>query len=73
MPAGSVPPRHKRLFETEEEAMAYAAELAPRLSSIEPVAAISQMTLAAALERYFETQGAEEVALGRRTNESPRT
>jgi len=55
LPAGSTPPRIRRLFDSEEEATAAAAEIAPRLSSLEPVRD-QHMTLAQAFTRYFEAK-----------------
>jgi integrase len=55
LPAGSSPARIRKMFETEEEAHAFAAELAPRLSSVEPIRDQS-LTLGQAFERYFESK-----------------
>ena len=52
-PLGSVVARTRRLFATEEEALRYAAQVAPRLDAAAPPAQDSAITLAAAFERYF--------------------
>jgi integrase len=55
-PPGSVPPRVRRLFATEEEALRHAAQVAPRLDAGTPPAHNTTMTLAAAFERYFKAK-----------------
>ena len=55
-PPGSVPPRVRRLFATEEEALRHAAQVAPRLDAGTPPPHDRAMTLAAAFERYFKAK-----------------
>lgn len=55
-PPGSVPPRVRRLFATEEEALRHAAQVAPRLDAGTPPPDHRAMTLGAAFERYFKAK-----------------
>jgi len=52
-PPGSTYARTRRLFDTEEEALAYATLMAPRLGDAAPPVTDQTMTLGAAFERYF--------------------
>jgi integrase len=53
-PPGSVPPRVRRLFDSEEAALRYAAQVAPRLDAAAPPVRDAAMTLGAAFDRYLE-------------------
>jgi integrase len=55
MPPGSIPARTRNLYDTEEAATTAAAELAPRLSSLEPVRD-QHLTLAQAFDRYYQAK-----------------
>src|SRR5258705_2019823 len=55
-PPGSVPPRVRRVFATEEEALRHAAQVAPRLDAAAPPVKDAAMTLAAAFERYLQAK-----------------
>jgi integrase len=55
-PRGSPFRRTRRLFGSEEEALKYAAEIAPRLDAVAPPVKDQTMTLGAAFELYFEAK-----------------
>jgi integrase len=56
-PPGSTPTRERRLFETEEAALAYAATVRPKLEAEALPVRDQSMTLRAAFERYFQVKG----------------
>jgi len=55
-PPGSNPARSRTLFDSEEAALAYAAELAPRLGRTAPPVRDQNMTLGQAFTRFFEAK-----------------
>jgi integrase len=69
-PPASVPPRVRRLFATEEEALRYATQAAARLEAGIPPALETAITLAAAFERYFKAKARKRsLAADRRISE----
>jgi integrase len=55
-PPGSTYRRTRRVFGSEEEALAYAAMMAPRLDATAPPVQDQTMTLGAAFNRYFQAR-----------------
>jgi hypothetical protein len=69
-PPASVPPRVRRLFATEEEALRHAAQAVARLEAGIPPAPETAITLAAAFERYFKAKARKRsLAADRRISE----